>query len=74
MNNTLGELIWKMECKGFDAVDIHFYITVIWLIDVFPFVNCPWINYENHRKVYLSMQQSRIDQAHIEIDFTNFKK
>lgn len=69
MNNTLSELIWKMECKGFDAVEIYFYLTAIWMVAspvlIHDALSLRIAN--EHRSLALA-------QAHVEIDFTNYKK
>jgi len=66
MDNTIRELIYKMECKGFDILEIHFYLDFVWMV-VSIYVLAP-SDYE--KKVC----KERLAQAHIEIDFTGYKK
>lgn len=68
---SLRDLVWKMEGKGFDWAEIHFYISVIWDIPL-----APVLEYENS---YVGMRQDseyekRLMNAHVEIDFTGYKK
>lgn len=66
--NSITDLIWKMECKGFEDVSIHFYINYIWLLT-------PGIYLVGIVDNLISCEyRDRLAQAHIEIDFTNFKK
>jgi len=65
---SLPDLIWNMECKGFDSSAIHFYLDTIWLL----FSYIPQIHSRSsyERKLY----EERLAQAHIEIDFTGYQK
>jgi hypothetical protein len=62
---TLRDLIWKMECKGFDAYDVHIWISAIWCITA-PLLIVGVAEREYYDKA--------LKQAHVEIDFTNYKK
>lgn len=68
MDNTLTDLHWKMECKGYSEFEIRFYFESIWMLVNYSPVIYSRINCE--RELFLE----RLKQAHIEIDFTNFKK
>ena len=63
--NTMSGLVEKMEDKGFDVYEIHFLIDVIWMLHL-PM-------YPRFHRLHLNEYQERIDQAHIEIDFSGYK-
>ena len=65
---TLSDLVWKMECKGFDSISIHFHIHHIWMLFCYSPIFTPMSSYE--RKLY----EKNLAQAHIEIDFTGYQK
>ena len=66
---TMYDLVWKMECKGFDVVEIHFYLSAIWMI-ASPIIidSVGSLDVANEHRAFA------LAQAHVEIDFTNFKK
>ena len=66
---TMSDLIWKMECKGFDVVEIHFYLSAIWMIACLIIIDS-----RSSLAVVNEHCAFALAQAHVEIDFTNFKK
>jgi hypothetical protein len=68
-SESLNDLVWKMECKGYDAYEIHFWITGIWCI-----LGLSYCGNSNHSKFYRNHFDIALAQAHVEIDFTNYKK
>lgn len=66
---SLSELIWKMECKGYDSNEIHIWISCIWMLTNIYFIPSIFRGYWQ-KKDY----DDRLAQAHIEIDFTGYKK
>ena len=66
--NDLKELIYKMECKGYDGSEIHFWIDCIWMLNVYIIRILPASDWEK------ADYEKKLAQAHIEIDFTGYKK
>lgn len=62
--NFMKELLYKLECKGFSYVEMHCWINFIWMIPL----------YDDGSRYFLKRHNECLAQAHIEIDFTNYKK
>lgn len=69
VKGSLQELIWKMECKGYDKYSICIYISTIWMIIDYRVLRLSSMGYWG-RFHY----NDNLAQAHIEIDFMGYVK
>jgi hypothetical protein len=80
MDKSMSELIWKMECKGYDMDDIHFFVEIVWLIVHPIFMPPPTVFFTyleepvSEKGYYWELYQYQLNQAHVEIDFMGFKR
>lgn len=60
----MEELLYKLECKGFGPVEMYYLVHGIWMIPL----------YHDGSASFSKRYNEALAQAHVEIDFTNYKK